>query len=165
MSENLAKFAIDLVTQTKIGMSQNLFEKLQYEEEKNVLIQGLPYSIEKQFVKIAFSKNITPLLKIRKVDFALIFALSVQQLNQILEEVLPAFHQDTKLWIAYPKSASKIVSDLNRDCSWEVLRSEGYCLTTEVEIDHVWSTLRFEKEVLVEIEEEEILGVSKENYI
>lgn len=85
-------------------------------------------------------------------------------MNLILEEVLPAFHLDTKLWIAYPKSASKIVSDLNRDCSWEVLKSEGYTLTTEVEIDHVWSTLRFEKEVLAEVEEVEEAGVSKENY-
>lgn len=40
-----------------------VLEKLQLKEEKNVLIQGLPSSIEKQFVKLSFAKNVTPLLK------------------------------------------------------------------------------------------------------
>ena len=51
-------------------MSQTLFEKLQLEDEKNLLIQGLPSTIEKQFSKLSFSKNVTPLLKTRKIDFA-----------------------------------------------------------------------------------------------
>ncbi len=45
-------------------MSQpTLFEKLQLQDQKNLLIQGLPSSIEKQFVKLSYSKNVTPLLK------------------------------------------------------------------------------------------------------
>ena len=50
---------------------QTVFEKLQYNNEKNILIQGLPSSIEKQFIKLNFAKSVTPLLKIKKVDFAL----------------------------------------------------------------------------------------------
>ena len=57
-------------------MSQNILEKLELRDEKNILIQGLPSSIEKQFVKLSFSKNVTPLLKMRKIDFALVFAVS-----------------------------------------------------------------------------------------
>jgi hypothetical protein len=41
-------------------MSQTLLEKLQLKDEKNLLIQGLPSAIEKQFVKLAFAKNLTP---------------------------------------------------------------------------------------------------------
>src|SRR6188508_3395385 len=93
-----------------LGMSQNLLEKLQLAEEKNVLIQGLPSSIEKQFVKLSFAKNLTPLLKARKIDFALVFAVNENQLNSILREVLPALHQEGKFWIAFPKSTSKIVT-------------------------------------------------------
>ena len=70
--------------------NQNVFEKLQLKDEKNLLIQGIPSSIEKQFAKLTYAKNVTPLLKSKKVDFALIFALSQQQLNQILREVLLA---------------------------------------------------------------------------
>ncbi len=67
--------------------NQPLLEKLQLKDEKNILIQGLPSSVEKQFVKVNFAKNVTPLIKAKKLDFALVFALSQQQLNNILKEV------------------------------------------------------------------------------
>lgn len=126
-------------------MSQTLFEKLQLKNEKNLLVQGLPSTIEKQFVKLSFAKNVTPLLRIRKIDFALIFALNQKQLNDILKEVFPALHHDAKLWIAFPKLTSKIVSDLNRCCTWEYLRNEGFQSTDEVVLDYVWSALQFKR--------------------
>src|SRR6478672_8605277 len=102
-----------------LNMSQTLFEKLLIQDERNLLIQGLPSSIEKQFAKLSFSKNVTPLLKSRKIDFALVFAVSESQLTGILQEVLPALKTDAKLWIAYPKTSSKIATNLNRNCSWD----------------------------------------------
>ena len=129
-------------------MSQTLFEKLQLKNERNLLVQGLPSTIEKQFVKLSFAKNVTPLLRIRKIDFALVFALNQKQLNDILSEVFPALHSEAKLWIAFPKSASKIVSDLNRACTWQCLRNEGFESTDEVVLDYVWSALQFKKSVI-----------------
>jgi hypothetical protein len=126
-------------------MSQTLFEKLQLEDEKNLLIQGLPSTIEKQFIKLSFSKNVTPLLKTRKIDFALVFALNSKQLYKILSEVCPALHPSGKLWIAYPKATSKITSDLNRDCSWDSLTELGYETGDVVVLDYVWSAQRFNK--------------------
>ncbi len=129
-----------------LGMSnQSLFEKLQLKDEKNLLIQGLPSAIEKQFAKLTYAKNVTPLLKTKKVDFVLLFALSQCQLNNVLKEVFPALHEDSKLWVAYPKTTSKIVSDLNRDCSWELLTGNGYESVRQVALDHVWSAIRFKK--------------------
>lgn len=124
---------------------QTMFEKLQLTEEKNLLIQGLPSSIEKQFAKISFAKNVTPLLKSRRIDFALVFAINQNQLNGILKEVLPALDEDGKLWVAYPKTTSKIVSDLNRDCSWQLLNQSGYESEHQVTLDHVWTAQRFIK--------------------
>src|SRR6476620_9929854 len=112
--------------------NQSLFEKLQLKDEKNLLIQGLPSSIEKQFVKLSYSKNVTPLLRSRKIDFALVFAINHNQMCNILRDVFPALHTESKLWIAYPKTASKIVSDLNRDCSWQILSDNGYEAEKEV---------------------------------
>jgi hypothetical protein len=126
-------------------MSQTLFEKLQLEDEKNLLIQGLPSTIEKQFSKLSFSKNVTPLLKTRKIDFALVFALNSNQLYKILSEVCPALHAVGKLWIAYPKATSKITSDLNRDCSWNYLTEQGFETAEIVEMDYVWSAQLFTK--------------------
>lgn len=124
---------------------QSFFEKLQLKDEKNLLIQGLPSSIEKQFVKLFYSKNVTPLLKTKKVDFALVFVISQNQLCNLLREVLPALHSESKLWVAYPKTSSKIASDLNRDCSWQVLSDYGYEAIKEVPLDHMWTAMRFQK--------------------
>lgn len=124
-----------------------LLEKLNLGNEKNLLIQGLPSSIEKQFVKLSYAKNVTPLLKSRGIDFALVFAINQNQLCNILDDVLPALQPDAKLWIAYPKSASKIVSDLNRDCTWNFLTSAGFETSDEVVLDHVWTASRFQKPV------------------
>src|SRR5437762_9778841 len=126
-------------------MSQTVFEKLQLADEKNLLIQGLPSSIEKQFCKLSFAKNMTPLLRSRKIDFALVFAVNENQLNGILKDVMPALKENSKFWVAHPKITSKIVTDLNRDASWHQLTSAGYESVNEVALDHVWSAARFER--------------------
>ena len=128
-----------------MSISQNILEKLQLKDEKNLLIQGLPSSVEKQFAKLNYCKNLTPLLKSRKIDFALIFAINQLQLNNILKEVFSALTHESKLWIAYPKTSSKIVSDLNRDASWEILSKNDYEAVRQVTLDHVWTAMRFKK--------------------
>ena len=125
--------------------SQTILEKLLLKEEKNLLIQGLPSTIEKQFVKLSFAKNITPLLKIKKIDFALVFAISKSQLRDILKDVLPALAVNAKLWISYPKVTSKIVSDLTRDDSWECVTKLGYEGIRTISLDPVWCAMRFIK--------------------
>lgn len=124
-------------------MSQTVFEKLQLADEKNLLIQGLPSSIEKQFSKLSFAKNMTPLLRSRKIDFALVFAVNENQLNGILNDVMPSLKNDTKFWIAYPKATSKIATDLCRESSWNKLTCSGYESIERIELDHVWSAMRF----------------------
>ncbi|MDB5196060.1 MAG: hypothetical protein JWP88_430 [Flaviaesturariibacter sp.] len=126
-------------------MSQTISEKLQLTNEKTILIQGLPSSIEKQFAKISFAKNLTPLLRSRRLDFALIFAVSESQLNGILQDIMPALKEDTKLWVAYPKLASKIATDLNRVSSWNKLLHAGYESGIQVPLDHVWHAVHFQK--------------------
>jgi len=128
--------------------AQTLLEKLQLQDEKNLLIQGLPSSIEKQFVKITFSKNVTPLLKTRKIDFVLVFAVSQKQLIDILKEVIPALSEDAKFWIAYPKLTSKIASDLCRDKNWDFVSDYGFEPVRMIALDNVWSAARFKKQDL-----------------
>jgi hypothetical protein len=137
-------------------MLQTLLEKLQLKDERNLLIQGLPSSIEKQFAKLAFAKNLTPLLKSKKIDFALVFAVNEQQLRGIVCEVFPALHKDAKFWVAYPKVGSKIATTLNRDCSWECITGRGYEVVRQVAVDHVWTAVRYQQtEPLAILESEE----------
>ena len=129
-------------------MSLTLLEKLELKDEKSVLIQGLPSSIEKQFAKLAFAKNVTPLLKIKKIDFALVFAVNETQLKGIIHEVLPALAKGGKFWVAYPKTSSKIATTLNRECSWSCITNAGYEGISEITLDHVWTATRFERATL-----------------
>lgn len=126
-------------------MSQTILDKLNLKNEKNILIQGLPSSIEKQFVKLSFAKNLTPLLKSRKIDFALIFTVSETQLNNILADITPALKHESQLWVAHPKPTSKISTDLNRESSWNKLSELGYETTELVSLDHVWQAFSFKK--------------------
>ena len=143
-------------------MSQTILDKLALKNEKNILIQGLPSSIEKQFVKLSFAKNLTPLLKSRKLDFALVFAVSENQLNSILTDIFGAVKEETRLWVAHPKVTSKISTDLNRESSWNRLSALGYEVVETVSLDHVWQAISFVK-TEVEMIEEEVKVVSKRN--
>ncbi len=131
-----------------LAPSLSVVEKLQLKDEKNLLIQGLPSTIEKQFAKLSFSKNVTPLLKIKKIDFALVFAISHQQLKDILRDVIPALAPEAKLWIAHPKVSSKIVSDLARDCNWECIEQFGIVTVRSIALDNVWCANLFKKETV-----------------
>jgi hypothetical protein len=143
-------------------MSQTILEKLQLKNEKNILIQGLPSSIEKQFSKLSFAKNLTPLLRSRKIEFALVFAVSESQLNAILEDIMPALKEESKLWVAYPKLTSKITTDLNREGSWSKLVEAEYESSEQVSLDHVWHACYFKKTCSIsEIEVEEAVVVKK----
>lgn len=147
-----------------LAPSQSLLEKLQLKDEKNLLIQGLPSTVEKQFVKLSFSKNVTPLLKSRKIDFALVFAISHKQLEDILKDVVPALGDHAKLWIAYPKVSSKIVSDLTRDCNWSCIAKCGFEGIRLIAVDNIWTAMRFKKiEDIKQVSIEEIPGIDYEN--
>lgn len=126
--------------------AQNLLEELQLQDEKNLLIQGLPSSIEKPFIKLTFSKSVTPLLKNRKIDFALVFAVSQRQLVGILNDVIPALQTDATFWIAYPKLTSKIASDLSRDKNWDFVSDFGFDPVRMIVLDSVWNAARFQKQ-------------------
>jgi hypothetical protein len=120
-----------------------VFEKLQYNNEKNLLIQGLPSSLEKQFIKLPFAKSLTPLLRSRRVDFALVFAVSQKQLCDILNDVISALNPDAKLWISYPKPAAKIASDLCREQHWQVMDDHNLVALEKIELDNVWRATQF----------------------
>ena len=126
-------------------VSLNLLENLELKDEKNLLIQGLPSSVEKQFAKLSYAKNVTPLLKSKKVDFVFIFAVNQQQLKNILKDVFQALHDESKLWIAFPKQTSKISSDLMIENSWHFMTDLEYEGSTLVPVDHVWNAMKFLK--------------------
>lgn len=127
---------------------ETMFEKLQLTNEKHLLIQGLPSTIEKQFAKVNFCKSVTPLLRTRRIDFALVFAVSRKQLTDIVDDVAPALQDQGKFWVAYPKLSAKIASDLCRDVNWDMITHHGYEPECCVVLDNVWHAMKFKKVAL-----------------
>ncbi len=139
------------------NIQPSLFERLHLKDEVSLLIMGAPSTIEKQFAKLSFARAVTPLIKIKKIDFALIFAVSRNQLREILKDVLPTLRPDAKLWIAYPKITSKIVSDLNTSTHWDIIDENGYDAIEQIAIDSVWTAIflmksNLEKSLVIDIE-------------
>ena len=66
---------------------QNRIAQLQAEQSRRTGVSA--DRVVRELAKIAFAKNVTPLLKSRGIDFALVFAINETQLNSILKEVLP----------------------------------------------------------------------------
>lgn len=124
---------------------ETMFEKLQLTDQKNLLLQGIPSTIEKQFAKLSFCKSVTPLLRNRKIDFALVFAVSRKQLTDICAEVVPALGNNSMFWVAVPKLTAKIASDLCRDVNWDMIGCHGYEPECTVVLDNVWNAIRFKK--------------------
>lgn len=131
-------------------MVQSLLEKLHFKDERNVLVQGLPVSIERHFGKINYTKSITPLLKKNKVDFAILFFVDRAQMQRLIPDVLPNLAQDVKLWIVHPKPGAKIRSDLNSYDSWEYLHQNDFHLVRRINIDHVYNASQFAQDGMEE---------------
>jgi hypothetical protein len=82
-------------------------------------------------------------------DAVHLFVKSVAELNRLAPKAIRALRQDGLLWIAYPKGASGIKTDINRDIGWEVVHDMGLRPVTQVAIDGTWSALRFRRGELV----------------
>jgi hypothetical protein len=85
------------------------------------------------------------LLKIKKIEFALLFAVSKKQLTDLLNDVSPALHDQVKLWVAFPKLTSKIASDLTRECNWCCIDELGFEAIDQINLDNVWHAVKLQR--------------------
>jgi hypothetical protein len=53
--------------------------------------------------------------------------------------------------VACPKITSKIVSDLNRESSWDILKNNGYEKLDTVALDHMWNAMRYKRNMAMPI--------------
>jgi hypothetical protein len=78
-------------------------------------------------------------------DAVLAFVVDSEQVGRlaaILKRCQPKAGE-ARLWVAYPKGGSGVVTDLTRDRGWEKLRALGLAAVAQVAVDDVWSALRF----------------------
>jgi hypothetical protein len=77
-------------------------------------------------------------------DVVLLFTPDTKALRAALPKIqkLP---DATALWIAYPKTTSRLKTDLTRDKGWAPLEKAGMSAVTQVAVDETWSALRFKR--------------------
>jgi hypothetical protein len=124
-----------------------LFKKLNFKNQTTIHLIQAPKSFEEEkkameeFVKFSTKVSVKA-----ELEFVIIFSTSKQELNKLLEPILPKVTNTTVFWICYPKmSSKKYTSDLNRDVEWTAVGKANMEPVRAVAIDEDWSALRFKK--------------------
>jgi len=80
----------------------------------------------------------------KRIDFIQLFCTQMKELENTLPQYQAALKKDGLLWISWPKGASKIKTDLNRDLIRSfVLKTTGLVDVKVAAIDPDWSALKF----------------------
>ena len=124
-----------------------LFKKLNLKDQETVVVINSPSSFEAELAEISKSTQIVKdTTKVLLIDFALIFVLSPEQIDNSIELIFPKLQGDTTLWFCYPKRTSKKYKcEINRDNGWETIGKYNLEGVRLVAIDEDWSALRFRK--------------------
>lgn len=75
-------------------------------------------------------------------DVSLLFTKSVDELRKGFENIAPGLKPDASLWIAWPKRASSIETDMTEDRVREIALPRGMVDNKVCAIDETWSGLR-----------------------
>ncbi len=72
-------------------------------------------------------------------DWIQVFVKNKAEIDKLAPRVAKALKPESILWIAFPKGASKIQTDLTRDKGWEALRPLDLKWLTLVSVNDTWS--------------------------
>ena len=74
-------------------------------------------------------------------DSIIIFAKSRAELEPLVDTAIPRYKRGGHFWVCYPKTASRIRGDLNRNSLWNAV--EGFRPVANVAVDDDWSAIRY----------------------
>jgi hypothetical protein len=124
-----------------------LFKKLNLGDHEKILVLSAPESFAAELsqlddeVKILRKAPAKP-----SIGFAIGFAITQAELDQISAKLAGATAGDAIVWVAYPKGSSqRYQCEFNRDHGWQVLGDAGFEPVRQVAIDEDWSALRFRR--------------------
>jgi hypothetical protein len=79
---------------------------------------------------------------LRTASVVLVFVTDRTDLERSVPSMVRSMDKDAALWVAYPKTSSGVVTDLNRDNIWAWARANGLDAVANFSIDDTWSALR-----------------------
>jgi hypothetical protein len=78
----------------------------------------------------------------RDADVVVLFVTARRELEASIDELAAAIHPDRMLWVAWPKRASRVPTDMTEDVVRDVALPLGLVDTKVAAIDATWSGLR-----------------------
>ena len=114
-----------------------LLRKLGIEDEHRVLLRNAPAEVPEELKGYAGARLG------RDLDVVLFFVKSVAALNVDLEMLLKAIKPDGMIWIAWPKKASGIKTDLTENLIRDRVLKTHLVDVKVCAIDETWSGLKF----------------------
>jgi hypothetical protein len=134
----------------KGGIHDPLVEKLQLREHQEILVVNAPKSFAAELKAVQPVRVQQRISAIKELTFALTFAVTKAELDELSAAIAAKASGDALLWFAYPKGSSKrYTCDFNRDTGWGVLRAAGFDTVRQVAIDEDWSALRFRRTAFI----------------
>lgn len=123
-----------------------LFKKLNFRDQKGILVLNYPDSFTKEVEEMSSETSfLFGIKQAKEIGFAIIFVKKKIEIEEAIASI-PKLAGDATLWFCYPKGTSKNYKcDFNRDTGWSALGEYGLEPVRMVSIDDDWSALRFRK--------------------
>ncbi|MFO0728239.1 MAG: DUF3052 domain-containing protein [Myxococcota bacterium] len=120
-----------------------LAKKLGVREDALLLIEGAPPGFEALLAPLpAGVEVVTKAPRTREIDVAIAFLSAATKLDPTITRIRARLAQNGGLWIAWPKKASKVQTDVTEDRVRDVGLAQGLVDNKVCAIDEVWSGLR-----------------------
>jgi hypothetical protein len=120
-----------------------IFKKLNYKDQDAIVVVNAPPSFNKEMLEMEAMKVVTRIPS-GEISFFLGFVTRQQEVDALIEKVVPLLAKDGLFWFAYPKGSSKKHKcEFNRDSGWTLLGKHNFEPVRMIAIDEDWSALRF----------------------
>jgi hypothetical protein len=122
-----------------------LWKKLGITEDARVLIVGAPASFAEDLGRISPTPDGVTLLSrsARGLDVVVLFATEQTALERAFSRVKPNLEPNGRLWVAWPKKASKVPTDITFGSAQGLGLASGLVDNKSAAIDAVFQGLQF----------------------
>ena len=136
-------------------MATTIIQKLKIKPGHQLLVLNAPANFKKELNGLPTGAGITKIaVNYQQVHW---FVLNKAQMEKELNKVMKLLREDVTVWVYYPKSTSKIQTDLSRDKGWDALLSKEDKLTwiSLISFNETWSAFGFRSKNIADKKKEE----------
>jgi hypothetical protein len=118
-------------------------KKLGIKDEHRVVILGAPDGFVATLTPLPCDVVLTTELAASATyDIIVVFTKSGAELQERFKALMKALHPDGGLWVAWPKKASRVVTDITEDVVRDIALAAGLVDNKVCAVDETWSGLR-----------------------